>query len=274
MLKVTFNLGSKQELQMRWMMGKKFDRVFCFFSYSQWRSLTLHHQQAAALCLMNMAVLCQFWPNKLPLWPETQRTLRLCAWSPSQGEHGHHFFFGVGGLFVFAWPTLIFPPFFQFQWIEQFFCAGFDKHSELSMSNVLAEKLFSFVCLCCHLLGPVKTCWLKIWAMLVIIGKMSSDYFCSWSSKAARKYSASPVCFFSLNSTFYAAFIVLLLMPMKMTVIIIIHRNAPLPIIIWTPWCILVKLCQLLLTSLCLHNYCSSGVCLCWYYFVCFVETS
>lgn len=118
------------------------------------------------------------------------------------------------------------------------------------------RSFFSFVCLCCHLLGPVKTCWLKIWAMLVIIGHQI--IFVLGDQKLLENTQLlqclivglswmtvlSPVCFFSLNSTFYAAaFIVLLLMPMKMTVIIIIHRNAPSPIIIWTPWCILVKLC-------------------------------
>lgn len=42
--------------------------------------------QAVAPCLMNMAALCQFWPNKLQLSPEIQQTPRLCAWSPSRGE--------------------------------------------------------------------------------------------------------------------------------------------------------------------------------------------
>lgn len=48
-------------------------KVFCF--------------QAVGPCLMNMAVLCPFWPNKLQLSQKTQQTLQPYAWSPSRGEH-------------------------------------------------------------------------------------------------------------------------------------------------------------------------------------------
>lgn len=50
-----------------------------------------HNRQAVAPCLMNMAVLCLFWPNKLQLSRGIQQTPRLCAWSLNQGELLHNF---------------------------------------------------------------------------------------------------------------------------------------------------------------------------------------
>lgn len=51
---------------------------------------------------MNTAVLCQFWPNKLQLSPETRQTARLFAWSLSQGEHWRNLFV------FFAWLIILF----------------------------------------------------------------------------------------------------------------------------------------------------------------------